>query len=329
MQIRRLTTAEDLARYERWVTLHSEGSVWQSLAWKRYQEALGRRVLLYAAEEGDGFATTALVVVDRTVGGLATWEIPRGPLGPSGNGHATVADTFLETIIADARGDGTLALYLSPSKAFPFLHSSFSISSRRIYPEATIFIDLRRREEEILAAMHPKGRYNIKVAERHGVRVERSDDVGAFHHLARQTGRRDGFTILPQHHYEAFLQALHGSFLFLARSKSGEPLAGLLGASWNGTGTYYYGASSRAHRELMAPYALQWEAMRFCKAQGSDRYDLFGIAPPGAGSGHPWHGVTDFKRKFGGVVATFPPERVAILRPVLHALLRWKRRVLG
>jgi len=81
---------------------------------------------------------------------------------------------------------------------------------------------------------------------------------------------------------------------------------------WNGTGVYYYGASSYEDRALMAPYLLQWEAMKICKAEGCTKYDLLGISHPDTKK-DPWEGISDFKRKFGGEVITYPPEQVLML----------------
>ncbi len=102
-----------------------------------------------------------------------------------------------------------------------------------------------------------------------------------------------------------------------------------MGAVWGTQGIYYYGASSHEARALMAPYALQWQAMLRCRTAGCRSYDLFGIAPEGAGSRHPWGGVSDFKAKFGGTVITYPPEQQLVFRPVAHAALKMKRKILG
>jgi len=209
-------------------------------------------------------------------------------------------------------------------------------------PEATRIIDLTLNEDDLLGQMRPKGRYNIHLAEKHGVHVAPSGDVQAFARLAEETARRDGFRGHSQAFYERFLNYLPGAFLLLAYPPS-EPAvtpssslrsseriegAGLLGVTWGTTGLYYYGASSDRHRELMAPYLLQWEAMKVCKARGCIAYDLFGIAPAGA-IDHPWAGVSAFKAKFGGEVVTYPPEQEIVLRPGMKALLELKRKSLG
>jgi len=209
--------------------------------------------------------------------------------------------------------------------------------------------------------------------------VKQSEDSEAFYGLMRKTGERDAFGILPKRHYETFLKELPGSFLLLAYAKLPSPgtgegsgvgaVAALLGVVWGTQSIYYYGASNHAHRALMAPYLLQWEAMKRCKATGCRSYDLLGIAPPieaqtttnnhkqhtlplsrqasgkggegvkprgghaplrGAGRrGHPWAGVSAFKEKFGGTVVSYPSEQQIVLRPVVNALLGLKRKILG
>ncbi len=348
MEVRLLTSPAELGVYNAWVKSHPEGSLWQSLEWKRFQEALGRDVRIYAAMENDQIAASALVVIDRTSFGLSTWEIPRGPL--MSEKLKVKSEKLLEQIMQDAKKERCLSLYLSPStdQFFTFHFSLFTASGRHVYPEATRVIDLTLNDDALLAQMKPKGRYNIRLAEKHGVRVEASPDIDAFSALMKETADRDGFRPSGARTYLRFLEQLPQSFLLLAfqppennekrpaeglkdSAKSGEPqrpVAGLLGVIWGSTGIYYYGGSSKAHRELMAPYLLQWEAIRYCRDHGCTSYDLFGIAPEGTPD-HPWASVSEFKAKFGGNVLTHPPEQEIILRPLTKALLTLKRRILG
>lgn len=328
MEIRLLTSSEDLRAYDSWVRAHPEGSLWQSLEWKTYQEALGRNVKIYATMEGQEIVASALVVIDRTSFGLSTWEVPRGPL--LSEKIKEKREKLLEKIIEDAKKEHCLSLYLSPPTTdFFSVHFSLFSSNRLVMPTATRLINLNLSEDELLAQMKPKGRYNIKLAEKHGVRIVQSDDVTAYAALAKQTWKRDDFRG-PKSGYTHFLKDLPGSFLLLASpaDRPDEPVAGLLGAIWRSTGLYYYGASSDHHRELMAPYLLQWEAMKLCKARGCPSYDLFGIAPEGV-MNHPWAGVSDFKTKFGGTVMSYPPEQEITLRPRMKSLLKIKRKIFG
>ncbi|MBU2259200.1 peptidoglycan bridge formation glycyltransferase FemA/FemB family protein, partial [Patescibacteria group bacterium] len=230
------------------------------------------------------------------------------------------------------------------------VNCQFSIvnSSRYQQPEATRIINLQQSEGEILNQMKPKGRYNIRIAEKHGVIVEESDDIDAFYELIKETTKRDRFKGHSKKHYQKFLTELEDSFLLLAHlPQNKKPIAGLLGVIWGETGLYYYGASNASHRAVMAPYALQWKSMRLSKTKGCSSYDLFGITPPtiqslnkaplsqwerGWGRGykknHPWKGVSAFKEKFGGEVVMYPEEKVVVLQPFVHSLLKVKRKLL-
>lgn len=327
MKPRTLSIA-DRERYQAWICAHPQGSLWQSWEWKCFQEALRREVRIFV-DGTEEWTASALVTIDRTSLRLSAWDIPRGPLFADSLKDEEQR-AFIEALAHEAKKECALCLTFSPS--MPLSATAFEPSQRHEQPEATRILDLRMTDEQLLAQMKPKGRYNISVAQRHGVRIERSQDIAAFHTLLRTTGERDGFGIRPKRHYEAFLRTLPGSFLLLAYphdKNAREPVAGLLGVSWNRQGIYYYGASSYAHRALMAPYLLQWEAMRFCREHGCLSYDLLGVAPPSAGSEHPWAGVSLFKEKFGGTVVTYPPEQQRTLRPVTSTILRWKRHLIG
>ena len=311
---------------------------------------------IYVLEEGNEIVASALVIIDRTMFGFSTWEIPGGPL--VNDQQSTINNKLLDHIIADAKQDKCFALYFSPILNIETKNKKLKTSKRCIMPEATRFIDLQKSEQEILNQMKQKGRYNIRIAEKHGVIVEESDDIDAFYELIKETTKRDRFKGHSKKHYQKFLTELEGSFLLLASlPQEKKPIAGLLGVIWGETGLYYYGASNASHRAVMAPYALQWQAIRLSKAKGCSSYDLFGIAPPdeytdarnkshpsssrlpihseakvgpacdGIKKNHPWRGVTEFKEKFGGEVAMYPEEKVVVLQPLVHSLLKVKRKL--
>ena len=323
MNIRLLTSAEDLIQYDQWVKQHPQGSLWQSLERKQYLESLEKEVRIYGTVD----EATALVVIDKTSFGLSTWEIPRGPL-VKGHGTSDMGQLLLKNIFKDAKKEGALSVYLSPIEPVTCPLSPVT-SQRHVHADATRIVDLSLPEAEILAQMHEKGRYNIKVAQKHGVIIEESKDMNGWMKLIAETSSRDGFTPVSRAKYEAFLKHLPGSFLLLASTAEGTLISGLIGVTWNGTGIYYYGASSSEHRNLMAPYLLQWEAMKRCKALNCHSYDLLGVAPENAKPNHPWQGISSFKAKFGGKVISYPPEQEVVLKPMMKQLLGLKRKILG
>lgn len=193
-------------------------------------------------------------------------------------------------------------------------------------PARTLALDLSVSEEELLASFHQKTRYNIRLAQKKGVTVSFDDKSYSqpFLDLMEETGDRDGFKIHSRRHYE---QLISGKTRFMrlgAAAYQGRLLAAGLFAAFGDTFTYVHGASSNAERQLMAPYALQWEAIRLAKAEGYRYYDFFGIDEI------KWPGVTRFKMGFGGEVLSYPGTYDYILNinayAAYQALRAWRRR---
>jgi lipid II:glycine glycyltransferase (peptidoglycan interpeptide bridge formation enzyme) len=171
-----------------------------------------------------------------------------------------------------------------------------------VQPEHTAVVDLGGGEAAVLARMRPKGRYNVRLAERRGVVVEAVADVPvAAARLARlcaATERRQGIVLPSAGHLRLVLTALPGASALLA-SVDGEVVAGALVVPFAGEAVYLYGGSTSQHRERQPSALVQFAAMRAALAAGCTRYDLWGI-PPDAAEGHPWHGLRQFKLALGG-----------------------------
>ena len=108
-----------------------------------------------------------------------------------------------------------------------------------IQPPDTTQVDLTRTEEEILAAMKSKWRYNINLSARKGVVVQKT--------------------------------ALD--------SASGDNLGAIMTLFSKTESVYLYGCSSNKKRNLMPNFLLQWTAMKDAKAYGSRYYDMYGMPP--------------------------------------------------
>ena len=190
------------------------------------------------------------------------------------------------------------------------------VPAKTVQPRDTLLVELMPTEEALLADMHPKTRYNIRVAAKHGVAVREAEyanahlfdhDIDLFWKLMAETTERDGFRPHPKSYYAKLLrtcsakkhQGLFRSRLVFAEYR-GEPAAAAIMGAYGDTVTYLHGASSARLRHVMAPFALHWEMMREAKRQGYAKYDFWGVAPKDAPLGHPWAGITRFKVGFGG-----------------------------
>lgn len=185
-------------------------------------------------------------------------------------------------------------------------------SNEQIQFKNTGVSNLRPSDEEMLAGMKQKTRYNVRVAEKRGIRVREGTDADLenFYTLYAETGARDGFLIRPLEYYrttwETFLQAQSeadsptgGALLLAEHPEESAPVAGIFLMRNGETAWYFYGASSDRRRRDMPNYLLQWEAMRWAKAQGCTRYDWWGAPTTPGDPDDSMQGVWGFKEGFG------------------------------
>lgn len=182
----------------------------------------------------------------------------------------------------------------------------------RVQPPDTVIVSLAGSEDEILKSMHKKTRYNIRLAEKKGITIQRysahqaKDKIDSWYELYRETAERDKIGIHPYAYYQRlFSEAAEDSgepvlCLYMAEYEQ-EELAGIIVSRCGKRSTYMYGASSSKKRELMPNYLLQWAAIADARKAGALYYDLFGI-PPSGDSSHPLYGLWRFKTGFGGKI---------------------------
>ena len=183
--------------------------------------------------------------------------------------------------------------------------NGWQFSPDQIQYRNTVLIDLRRSEEEMLAAMKQKARYNIRLAGRKGVEVRTAtpEDFELLYEMYLETSTRDGFIIRSKDYYlelwERFYQQKMATALIA--EVEDESVAGIVLFHVGDRAWYFYGMSTNKHKKKMPNYLLQWEAMRIAKAQGCTWYDLWG-APDEFNEKDGLWGVYRFKRGLGGLV---------------------------
>ena len=241
-------------------------------------------------------------------------------------------EKFFESVIKFGESSGAIFFRIEPESGIRNQESEFRVqnsgfrivSAPNSQPLGTILIDLSKSDEELLSAMHSKTRYNIRLAERHGIAVEErivSDAVDDFYKLLKKTAGRDRFHPHLRSHYENILFAnsrelANSGFsnkLFFALHH-GKIVAATIVNFYQGTATYLHGASDYSLRHLMAPYLLHWKIIQAAKSRGCQTYDLWGIDEAR------WPGVTRFKMGFGGERKFFPAAFDIVLRPFWYRL---------
>lgn len=209
------------------------------------------------------------------------------------------------------------------------------IKGKPLFTKFSSIIYLSKSEDELLKGFKPKTRYNIRLSEKHGVKTGEDNSPEAFEkylNLLFETTKRQGFYAHDQKFHRnqwKILQPTGISHLLTATYK-GDILAAFLLFIFNDVLYYPYGASTREHRELMAPTLLMWEAIKFGKKMGCRSFDLWGDVEPNPAPTHPYFGFHKFKEGFSPKLVEFVGTYDLVINPLFYQVykisdtLRWK-----
>lgn len=286
----------------------------QSNGWANFQRSLGREVFEYPECLGIElpnkevqFPNIPAKVIKHDLPFSKNYlYIPHGPemdFNQMTGGFKNPVANFVKWLKEEAKKQKSIFVKIEPivdSVAQALVEAGFRKSKKKIQPSKTVIIDLTKSENELLTAMHHKTRYNIGVADKHGVTVSEGDDVDSFLKLFKKTAKRDKFSPHPAGYYKKLLE-FNGlnTKLFLAYIGD-KPIAGAIVLYHGDTAYYLHGASDYKYRSLMAPYALHWFIITSNQKLGTRNYDLWGI------DARKWPGVTRFKLGWGGRTLEYP-----------------------
>jgi lipid II:glycine glycyltransferase (peptidoglycan interpeptide bridge formation enzyme) len=266
--------------------------------------------------DGDAIAGGARVMYGEGPGTI-WYFIPEGPVLPQNEEDAAqvfraVMDSIGEKRASEDRVVSHLCIEPRWEK-MPDFAAEFRPRRGWLEPRNTVYVDLSVDEDALLARMKPKGRYNIRLAQRHGVSVVEdisSRGLADWLRLYQATVDRHDLKPKPTEYFDALVAKFNanecGSIHFA--EYRGERIAAAMVVYFGKRATYFFGGSLDAHRNVMAPYLLHFEVMRQAKARGCDWYDLYAVAPADAGADHKWAGFSELKRKLGGVEVRFVPS---------------------
>lgn len=323
--------------------------------WNKFLSDFPNAHLLQTGQWGElksAFGWKPVRVVNRDVGaqilfrklplGLTIGYIPKGPIGKGDSEFWPEIDNVCRqnrAVFYKWEIDAWEALeddFIFDRASIMFYQQKAGLkdSPHNIQPPRTLIVDIKDSEEEILARMKQKTRYNIRLAEKKGVTVRAWNDIESFHKMMLVTGERDGFGVHLREYYKRAYDLLHPKEMgeLLVAEYEGKQLAGLFVAR-NGNRAYYlYGASTDEERNRMPTYLLQWEAMKWAKACGCEEYDLWGVPDEDEAvleanfeQRHDglW-GVYRFKRGFGGELKRAIQAMDRVYNPLLYwAYLRF------
>lgn len=200
---------------------------------------------------------------------------------------------------------------------------SLKQSHHPLFTNNTFILDLTKPENELLAAMHSKTRYNLRVAQKHGVTVSEDNSDTAFAAylaLNEETTSRQGFYAHNKTYHKTMWKIMRDAgiaHLFTAVYQK-KILAAWIIFCWNKTIYYPYGTSSRDNREVMAPTLMLWEIALWGKAHGYDNFDLWGALGKDPNPQDPWFGFHRFKQGFNPRHVEFAGSFDLVINPLLY-----------
>ena len=193
-----------------------------------------------------------------------------------------------------------------------------------LFPKWTIVLDLTSPEETLLKNMKPKTRYNIKLAQKKGVVVKEMSNSNGFETFIKlyleTTKRQKYFGHTKEYHKEIFNALRAKSASILVATYEETPLAVYELFYHKDTLYYPYGGSSSEHQNVMAPNLIMWEVIRFGKAKGLRKFDMWGSLAPNYHSNDIWAGFTRFKEGYGGKFTEMIGTYDLILNPLIYYL---------
>ena len=301
----------------------------QTWEWGRVKRRFGWEPQLKTWNNAEGSLAAAALILGRTVAipglraRLRVLYVPKGPVlrdwGETGLRRKVLGDlremalkqgAIFIKIDPDVRlGTGIPGSEQASEDSLgdivrrDLLDFGWRFSSEQVQFRNTVLVDLQPAPEVLLERMKQKTRYNIRLAERKGVKVRPAtqDELDLLYQMYAETAVRDGFVIREREYYltvwKIFLQA--GMVEPLIAEVENQPVAGVVIFRFAGQAYYLHGMSRPIHREKMPNYLLQWKAMLRARQAGCAVYDLWG-APDEFQMGDALWGVYRFKEGLGG-----------------------------
>ena len=280
----------------------------QSEQWRKFQESVGRKTFHL---ENDNFRANIILHTLPLVGRY--FYLPRGPIMSCIMKHEAFSKQIQELIkLAKENKAGWIRIEPENEKILNLIKKNIKYKTIKaphdMQPKETFVIDIAKSEEEILAGMKSKTRYNIKLAEKKEVRIKKREVSGEyvedFLRLSKIMAERQGIVIHDESYYRKMFEVIPNAILklYVAEYKGVIIVANIV-IFYGDTCIYLHGASDDKYKNLMAPYLLQWQAIKDAKAVGYAKYDFGGGKirsknKEARSKKNSWEGITRFKLGF-------------------------------
>jgi len=340
-----ILSPEQYAEYETWCRSHPCGNVMQSVLWHGVKSGWTSEVVVCRGDDGQILGGMSVLIQRVPLVGVSLLYAPRGPvcdlhdkavltaLKQGADDLARRHKGYIFKMDPDTGADDHAFIAIARELGFKAFLGGDGFEA--IQPRFNYRVYLNgRSEEQLLAGLTQKCRYNVRVAIKHGVEIQvrGKEALCDFARLMEVTGKRDGFSVRPRSYFEGMLDALGENCRLYMAYYQGQAVAGAITSNYAGKCCYLYGASDNTHRNAMPTYLIQWEMMRWAAQTGCSVYDFQGVSGNLSEENNPLYGLYRFKKGFGGQVDEGPGEFDYVYMPlraklvdVLIALNEWVR----
>ena len=206
----------DRQRWNDFVARSASCPITQSYEWGELARSIGAQALRVGVVDNGGALCAAMLVFITQVPVLHRTFLyaPRGPIINDPDSPAMTA--LLDFVRVQAHRHGAFLLKVEPGVAHEnrcwltaLQRRGFRANPYPLHVRSEWVLDIRPDEQELLANMQAKWRYNVRLAARKGVSIRRGEgltDLDTFYQLYQQTSQRDRFFIHSKDHYHAIMR---------------------------------------------------------------------------------------------------------------------------
>ncbi|MFA6190095.1 MAG: peptidoglycan bridge formation glycyltransferase FemA/FemB family protein [Candidatus Staskawiczbacteria bacterium] len=233
--------------------------------------------------------------------------IPFGPIfikNIDDSEKKSAVDTLIKKIQKLAKKEKCIFLRIEPLVSLGSISQyKNNISLRRIQPQKTLLIDLKKTEEELLKEFSSTTRHNIIRARKSGVKIKELNEYSAdFYKLLGKTKDRQDFGVYSEDHYKNLFDIKSNVVkfkLFLAQYDS-KIINATIVLIFNNRAVTLHSGSDYNYRNVKGTNLLKWEIISSSKKDGLEEIDMWGIDEK------KWPNLTAFKKGFGGTELEYP-----------------------
>ena len=329
---------EEAVRWDQFLQQCPDAHVEQTVAWSRLKQIYGWKPVWLWVTRGDQIIGGAMMLTRRAARFASVAYIERGPVWD-------VRDPESMHLVLEALSQLTASMRLTylvvaPPYCGNVIVPHLELMRFRQKPDglhptgvgkATLLIDLRKEEDELLSEMSMTKRQNIRRAIRKGVQVRLGDgaDAGLMRDLMWSACKRRGTAPVPSQpdFFSILWQELGPSGLvkFFIAEVDGQAVSAGAVQVFGGVTQLWRVGWSGTHDRLNPNDLLHWEMIKCAKKNGCRTFDFMHIRPDHARAilrGERIHdsysGVTEFKASFGGQIVLLPDLYYRSFNPLVQ-----------